>query len=113
MYISNIQDCDRGIIAWLRQKKLERRKKAIVLRLLEIRTSLRHLKPHGFKMRSAIQSELIRIRELNKQLKKVKNEKELQYWHSLFSMCLPTLNALLGTSLVHTKTKKLKKGDKK
>ena len=102
-----------GIIAWLRQKKLERRKKALTLRLSEIRTNLRHIRPQGYKMRSVIQSELIRIRELNKQLRKVKSKKELQYWHSLFSMCLPTLNALLGTSLVHIKTKKLKKDGKK
>ena len=102
-----------GLIAWLRQKNLERRKKAPTIRLLEIRTSLLHLKPQGFKMRSAIQSELMRIRELNKQLKKVKSEKELRYWHSLFSMCLPTLNALLGVSLGDTKKGKLKKDGKK
>ncbi len=102
-----------GIIAWLRQKKLERRKKAPALRLSEIRTSLQKLKPLDLRMRSAIQSELIRVRELNKQLKKVKSEEELRYWHSLFSMCLPTLKALLGTSQAHPKTIRLKKDGKK
>ncbi len=64
-------------------------------------------------MRSVIQSELMRIRELKKQLNKVKNEEELRYWRSLFDMCVPLFRALLSDSPAHTKTRRLKKDGKK
>ncbi len=101
------------IIAWLKQRRLERRKEGQTRRLSEIRTNLQKLKPRDLRMRSAIQSELTRIRELNKQLKKVKSEEELRFWNSLFNMCVPLFKALLSTSQAHPKTIRLKKDGKK
>ena len=101
------------IILWLRRKKLERRKKGQARRLSEIRTSLQKLKTQDIRMRLAIQSELTRIRELKKQLNKVKSEEELRFWYSLFNMCIPSFKALLSASQQHTKTRRLKKGGKK
>ncbi len=101
------------IIVWLRQKKLERRKKGLARRLSEIRTRLQKLKTPEPRMRFAIQSELERIRELKKQLNKVKSEEELRFWHSLFNMCVPSFKALLSASQAHTKTRRLKKDGKK
>jgi len=60
-----------------------------------------------------VEPELIRIRELKRQLTKVKSEEELQFWFSLFKMCLPVFDALLNTSQAHTKTAKPKKHRKK
>jgi len=101
------------IISWLRKKKLERQKKGQVRRLSEIRTSLRKLKTRDIRMRLAIQSELTRIRELKKQLNKVKSEEELRFWRSLFNMCIPSFKALLSASQQNTKTRRFKKGSKK
>ncbi len=96
-----------GIIAWLRQRGLERRKKGQARRLAEIRTGLQRLRTRDPRIRSAVQSELIRIRELKKQLNKVKSEEELRFWHSLFRMCVPSFKALLGASPARTKTRRL------
>ncbi len=63
-------------------------------------------------MRSMIEPELVRIRELKKQLNKVKSEEELRFWLSLFNMCVPVFDALLNTSQAHTKTMKPKKRTK-
>ena len=102
-----------GIISWLRRRRLERRKENEAHRLFKIRTSLRKLKTTDPRMRFAIQSELARIRELKKQLKKVKSEEELRFWYSLFNMCVPSFKALLSFSRPHTQTRKIKKGGKK
>ena len=102
-----------GIIAWLRQRSLERRKKGYAGRLSEIRTSLQKLKTRDPRMRFSIQSELERIRELKKQLNKVKSEEELRFWHSLFNMCIPSIKALLSASQTNTKTRRLKKSSKR
>ena len=102
-----------GIIAWLRRRSLERRKKGYAGRLSEIRTNLRKLKTPDPRMRFAIQSELARIRELKKQLNKVKSEEELRFWYSLFNMCVPSFKALLSFSRPHTQMRKIKKGGKK
>ena len=64
-------------------------------------------------MRSMIEPELVRIRELKKQLNKVKSEEKLRFWLSLFNMCVPVFDALLNTSQAHTKTRKPKKHTKK
>ena len=64
-------------------------------------------------MRSMIEPELVRIRELKKQLNKVKSEEELRFWLSLFNMCVPVFDALLNTSQAHTKMKTSKRGSKK
>ena len=64
-------------------------------------------------MRSMIEPELVRIRELKKQLNKVKSEEELRFWLSLFNMCVPVFDALLNTSQAQTKTRKPKKRTKK
>ena len=57
-----------------------------------------------------IEPELERIRELRKQLNKVKNEEKLRFWLSLFDMCLPVFDALLSASptLSETKTPKIR-----
>ena len=102
-----------GIIAWFRKKRLQRRKKSQALRLSEIRIGLQKIKHREPRMRSMIQPELMRIRELKKQLTKVKNEEELQFWLSLFNMCVPVFDALLNTSQAHTKAKTAKRGSKK
>jgi len=101
------------IIAWLRHRRLERRKRSQAHRLSEIRTSLQKLKTRDIRIHFAIQSQLIRIRELKKQLSKVKSEEELRSWHSLFKMCAPSFKALLGASHINTKTRRLKKSGKK
>ena len=64
-------------------------------------------------MRSIIEPELARIRELKRQLTKVKSEEELHSWFSLFKMCVPVFDTLLNTSWAQTKTKTSKRGDKK
>ena len=101
------------IIVWLRQRRLERRKRGQARRLSEIRTSLQKFKPQDIRIRFAIQSQLARIRELKKQLNKVKSEEELRFWHSLFNMCAPSFKALLSASPTNTKKRRLKKGSKK
>ena len=100
------------ILAWLRRRRLERRKKGQAHRLSEIQTSLRKYKTRDIRMRLAIQSQLKRIRELKKELSKVKSEEELRSWHSLFKMCAPSFKVLLGASHINTKTRILKKGSK-
>ncbi len=102
-----------GIIAWFRKRRFQRRKKSQALRLSEIRTGLQKIKRREPRMRSMVEPELIRIRELKRQLTKVKSEEELQFWFSLFKMCSPVFDALLNTSQAHTKTTKPKKHRKK
>ena len=63
-------------------------------------------------MRSMIEPELGRIRELKKQLNKVKSGEELRFWLSLFNMCMPVFETLLDTSQLHTKTKTPKRNSK-
>ncbi len=100
-----------GIIAWLKQENLKRRKESQARRLSEIQASLRKLKTRDLRMHSAIQSQLVRISELKRQLKKVKSDKELRFWQSLFNMCMPSFKALLSASPANSKTSK--KGSKK
>ncbi len=102
-----------GIIAWLGKKRLDRRKKSQARRLSEIRISLQKLRTREPRMRSMIESELGRIRELKKQLNKVKNEKGLQFWLSLFNMCLPLFKALLNASPTHSQGRRIKRDSKK
>ena len=101
------------IIAWLRQRSLERRKKGYTHRLSEIQTSLQKLRTREPVIRSLIKPELARIRELKKQLKQIKSEKELQFWCSLFNMCVPLFEALLKSSQTNNNTRRLKKDPKK
>ena len=98
-----------GIIAWFRKKRLERQKKSQALRLSEIQTSLQKIKRRQPQMRSMVEPELMRIRELKKQLTRVKSKEELRFWLSLFNMCVPVFDVLLNTSQAHTKTRKPKK----
>ena len=91
------------ILAWLRQRGLERRKKEHACRLAEIRTSLRKIKTREPRTRYAIKLQLVRIQELNKQLKRVKTGDELKFWYSLFTMCIPSFKALIGTPRTETK----------
>ena len=98
-----------GIVAWFRKRRLQRRKRNEALRLSEIRTSLQRIKRRQPRMHSMIEPELTRIRELKKQLAKVKSEEELRFWLSLFNMCVPVFDALLNTSPAHTKARKLRK----
>jgi len=93
-----------GIIAWLKRRRLEKRKEKQARRLVEIRTSLQKLGRREPMMRPVIQPELGRIRELKKQLKQVKSEEELRFWHSLFNMCAPAFGALLNISQENTKS---------
>lgn len=102
-----------GIVAWFRKRRLHRRKRNQALRLSEIRTSLQRIKRRQPRMHSMIEPELTRIRELKKQLTKVKSEEELRFWLSLFNMCVPVFDALLNTSPAHTKTRKLRKYHRK
>ncbi|MFC1984357.1 hypothetical protein ACFLVO_05060 [Chloroflexota bacterium] len=51
-----------------------------------------------------IEPELARIRELKKQLNKVKSEEEMKFWLSLFNMCVPVFDVLLDTAQPHNKT---------
>ena len=101
------------IIAWFRKRRLQRRKKSQALRLSEIRTNLQKLRTREPRMRSMIQSELVRIRELKKQLNKVKSEEGLQFWLSLFNMCIPLFEALLNASPTYTQRGRLKRDSKK
>ncbi len=98
-----------GIIAWFRKRRLQRQKNSQVLQLSEIRTSLQKIKRREPRMRSMIEPELIRIRELKRQLTKVKSEKELKFWLSLFNMCVPVFDVLLNTPHEHTKARKPRK----
>lgn len=102
-----------GIIAWFKKRRLQRRKKGQALRLSEIRISLHRIKRREPRMSSMIEPELVRLRELKKQLTKVKSEEELRFWLSLFNMCIPVFNVLLNTSQPHTKARKSKKHRKK
>ena len=102
-----------GIIAWLRKRRLQRRKKSQARRLSEVRTGLQKIKRRQPQMRSMIEPELGRIRELKKQLNKVKSEEGLHFWLSLFNMCMPVFDALLNASPAHTKTKTPKISSKK
>ncbi len=92
---------------------MQRRKKGQALRLSEIRTGLQQIKRREPRMRSMIEPELMRIRELKKQLNKVKSEDELRFWLSLFTMCVPVFDTLLNNSQAHPKTRKPKKRTKK
>ncbi len=98
-----------GIIAWFRKKRLQGRKKSQALRLSEIRIGLQKIKRRQPLMRSMIEPELVRLRELKKQLTKVKSEEELRFWLSLFNMCVPVFDALLNTLHEHTKSRKPRK----
>lgn len=102
-----------GIIAWLGKKRLERRKKRQARRLSEIRISLQKLRTREPRMRSMIESELGRIRELKKQLNQVKSEEKLRFWLSLFNMCIPLFEALLNASPTHSQGRRLKRNSKK
>ncbi len=102
-----------GIIAWFRKGRLQRQKKSQALRLSEIRTSLHRIKRREPRIHSMIEPELVRLRELKRQLTKVKSEEELRFWISLFNMCVPVFNAILNNSQAHTKTKTSKRRSKK
>ena len=102
-----------GIIAWFRTKRLQRRKEDQARRLSEIRASLQKLNTQDIKMHLAIQSELARIRELKKQLNKVKSEDELRFWLSLFNMCAPVFEALMSFSKAPANVRRTKRHSKK
>jgi hypothetical protein len=92
-----------GIIVWLKRKRLERGKENQARRLAEIRSGLQKLRRREPLMRVVIEPELARIRELKKQLNRVKSEEELRFWRSLFEMCAPAFGALLNTPQGNTK----------
>ena len=102
-----------GIIAWLRQRRLQKQKEDQARRLSEIRTSLQKLKTQDIRIHFAIQSELGRIRELKKQLNKVKSEEELKFWLSLFNMCAPVFGALLSAPKAPANVQRAKRHSKK
>ncbi len=87
-----------GIIAWLKKKGVERRKKDYAHRLAEIQAGLQRLKTRDPRIRYALESQRARIRELRKQLHRVKSLEELRSWQSLFTMCLPSFKALTVTA---------------
>ena len=102
-----------GIIAWFRERRLQRRKQSQALRLSEIRTSLQKIKRRQPRMRSMIEPQLMRLQELKRQLTKVKSEEELRFWLSLFNMCIPVFDTILNTSHPRTKSLNPKKHRKK
>lgn len=95
-----------GIIAWFRNRKLQKQKRNQTLQLTEIRTRLQKLNRQQPQMHPMIEPELGRLRELTRHLRKVKNEEDMKSWLSLYDMCAPVFNMLLNTSQSKTKAGK-------
>ncbi len=102
-----------GIIAWLRRKWLDRQIRHRTQRLSEIRSGLQALRRRGPEMRAMVEPEQARVRELAKQLKKVKTRDELRRWNSLLEMCLPGLQAPLKIARTRPETQKKKRRNRK
>jgi hypothetical protein len=74
---------------------LERQKSRQAIVLSAARTDLRRLRSRAPEMRSVIEPELARLRELSRRLRKVKSGEEMRQWRALFEMCLPGFRAPL------------------
>ena len=71
---------DMGIIKWLGQKYLQSKKEKQARKLAEVRKALRKLQSGSPHLRSMVQPELERIRQLSSQLRKVRSRQDLRRW---------------------------------
>lgn len=90
------------IDSWIIQKHLQIQKEKQARKLDEMRKGLRKLQSGSPQLRSIVQPELERIRQLLKQLKKVRSRKDLRRWRALYKMCLPAFEATLNLAKPRT-----------
>ena len=86
------------IVGWFSRKLVAREVRRQSASLSDLRAALKRLKARSPQMTPLVAPEMARARELARQLRKVKTRQEMQQWRSLLNMCLPALQALLGTA---------------
>lgn len=92
--------------SWIIQRHLQIQKEKQDRKLDEVRKGLRKVQTRSPQLRSMVQPELERIRQLSRQLKKVKSREDLRRWRSLYKMCLPAFEATLNLAPQRTVTGK-------
>ena len=93
-----------GIANWIVQKHLQIQKEKQDRKLDEVRKDLRRVQTRSPQMRSTVQPELERVRQLSRQLKKVRSREDLKRWRALYAMCQPAFEAALNMAQPRTKT---------
>ena len=86
------------ISSWIIEKHLQIQKEKQTRKLDEVRKGLRRVQSRSPQLRSMVQPELERVRQLARQLKKVRSREDLRSWHGLYKMCLPAFEATLNLS---------------
>ena len=85
-----------GIGNWIIQKHLQIQKEKQGRKLDELRKGLRKTQSRSPQLRSMVQPELERVRQLSRQLKKVRSREDLKRWRGLYAMCLPAFTAAIN-----------------
>jgi len=94
------------IIKRLGQEYLRRQKAAQTRKLAEVRKGLRKMRSGSPQLRSMATTELVRVDELSKNLRRVKNREDMRRWRSLYEMCRPAFGTVLKLSRPRPKTVK-------
>ena len=87
-----------GVLGWIRRRRLARNVREQAEGLSEMQAALRRLRTRSPQLRPMVEQELGRTRELAKLLRKVRTRAELERWHALLAMCLPTLRPLVDSA---------------
>ena len=101
-----------GIIKRLGQEYLRRQKTAQTRKLAEVRKGLRKMQSGSPQLRSMVTTELARVDELSKSLRRVKNREDMRRWRSLYEMCRPAFEAALKLSKPRPRPRTVKKRTK-
>ena len=81
---------------WIVEKHLQIQKEKQERKIDEVRKGLRKTQSRSPQLRSMVQPELERVRQLSRQLKKVRNRDDLKRWRGFYEMCLPAFTAAIN-----------------
>jgi hypothetical protein len=81
---------------WIIRKHLQIQKEKQDRKLDEVRKGLRKTQSRSPQLRSMVQPEMERVRQLSRQLKKVRSREDLRRWRGLYEMCLPAFKAAIN-----------------
>jgi hypothetical protein len=96
---------------WIIQRYLQIQKKKQDRKLNEIRAGLRRVQSASPQLSAMVRPELERVRQLSRQLRKVRSREDLKRWRSLYEMCQPAFEATLNVAPARKTTgKRRKKG---
>ena len=95
-----------GIIGLVERKYLQGQKEKQAQKLAEVRKSLRKTQSGSPQLRSMVQPELERVRQLSTQLRKVRSREDLKSWRALYEMCRPAFEVTINLAPPKKTTRK-------